>query len=244
MDISKRLRALVNITPEVDTVADVGCDHGYVSITLLEEARIKNAIAMDINKGPLERAKKNIKEYGYDDQIETRLSNGFDALQIDEADCAIIAGMGGKLMISILDKEIEKTKSIPYLVLQPQSDIEEVRSFLPRLGYQCIDEDMLEEDQKFYFLMKFERTEDIVREYSEVELRFGRFLLKRKDLNLRNYLERKKMEYQKILKSILMQAEKTKQQKNRVDEINRELQYIEQAMEYYDGDHVSRKESQ
>lgn len=236
MDISNRLKALVNMAPNVDSMADIGCDHGYVPITLLMENRAKNAIAMDINKGPLERAKKNIEDYGYADKIETRLSNGFDALRIDEVDLAIIAGMGGKLMISILTKEVDKTKSIPYLILQPQSDIEEVRRFLPSLGYQCIDEDMLEEDGKFYFLMKMEKTEHEIKAFSEEELRFGRFLLERRHPILKDYLERKKDEYLKIKARILTKVENAKQGENRIKEVNMELQYIDYALTYYYGE--------
>lgn len=241
MEISNRLKALVRMVPKVDVVADIGCDHGYVPITLLKEQRIKKAIAMDINKGPLERAKKNIVDHGYGDQIETRLSNGFDALNIGEVDLAIIAGMGGKLMISILSKEIDKTKSIPHLILQPQSDIEEVRLFLPTIGYTCIEEDMLEEDHKFYFLMKVRKTEEEISPFSEMELRFGKFLLQNKNMVLKQYLERKKEEYQKIVDSILATKIETNARKNRMEEINKELLYINQAIAYYDEGHVSRK---
>ena len=242
MEISNRLKALARMVSEVDVVADIGCDHGYVPITLLKDRRIKKAIAMDINKGPLERAKKNIEDYGYSNQIETRLSNGFDALHIGEVDLAIIAGMGGKLMISILSKEIDKTKSIPHLILQPQSDIEEVRRFLPTIGYVCVEEDMLEEDHKFYFLMKLQRTEEEIQPFSEMELRFGKFLLQNKNVVLKQYLERKKEEYQKIADSILSKKIETNARKNRIEEINKELFYVNQAIAYYDVDYVSRRE--
>ena len=82
--------------------ADVGTDHGFVPIRLIESGKVKHVVAMDVRKGPLERACEHVGEYHMEDQIETRLSDGLKELKPGEADTVIIAGMGGELMLRIL----------------------------------------------------------------------------------------------------------------------------------------------
>lgn len=83
---------------------DVGTDHGYVPIELAQRGIISHGLAMDVRKGPLERAKEHIRQYGLEDVIETRLSDGICQLQDHEADTVIVAGMGGELVIHILEE--------------------------------------------------------------------------------------------------------------------------------------------
>ena len=123
MQMSKRLQAVADLVTEGDRIADIGTDHGYVPIFLLERARIPSAIAMDINRGPLERAKKHIREHSLEDRVKLRLSDGVKALKEDEADAVVIAGMGGGLIVKILREGKEVLESVRELVLQPQSEI-------------------------------------------------------------------------------------------------------------------------
>ena len=101
--ISERLRTAAGLIGEGERLADVGTDHGYVPIYLVERKRIPSAIAMDIRTGPLERAREHIRMYGMEDYIQTRLSDGVAALKPGEADAILIAGMGGGLVIHILE---------------------------------------------------------------------------------------------------------------------------------------------
>ena len=108
--LSKRMEAVVNmvspqslVVPEKKCIADIGCDHAYVSIALMERGLADKVIAMDVRKGPLEIAAKNVAEYGMENNIELRLSDGMERLKPGEADAIIIAGMGGLLMCSILE---------------------------------------------------------------------------------------------------------------------------------------------
>ena len=107
--LSKRLEVVASSVGSGGTVADIGCDHGFTSIYLTENKMAKCGIAMDINKGPLEKAKIHIEQAGLKDKIETRLSNGLDKLEIGEADTILISGMGGALITEILTKEKDKT---------------------------------------------------------------------------------------------------------------------------------------
>ncbi len=136
-----------------DKTADVGCDHGYVSMYLVKMGISSKAIAMDVREGPLSAAKANISEYGFGDRIEVRLSDGLNSIKKGEVDSLIIAGMGGKLMMSILDKGNPKALLIKMGVLQPQSDIDEFRAYLREKGYVITDERIVWEDGKYYFPM-------------------------------------------------------------------------------------------
>ena len=98
---------------------DVGTDHAYIPIYLTQNGLVPSAIAMDINKGPLERADTHILEHGLDGKIVTRLSDGLVNLKMEEADTMIAAGMGGGLVIHILNEDPAKTRSLKELVLQP-----------------------------------------------------------------------------------------------------------------------------
>lgn len=145
--------AAAMVTPGY-VLADIGTDHGYIPIALVREQKIPRAIAMDLRKGPLERASEHIHRFGLEDYIETRLSDGTEALQPGEADTILIAGMGGGLTIHILEAGEAVCRTAKELILQPQSELERVRHFLRKNGYPIVAEDMVFEDGKYYPMMK------------------------------------------------------------------------------------------
>ena len=153
MELSKRLRAVADMVSPGYRLADIGTDHAYIPIWLAGQGRIREAVAVDVNPGPLERAKQHIREAGLEEQISTRISDGFSALAPGEADSAVIAGMGGPLMIRILREGAGTVQSLKECILQPQSEIEQVRAFLLEEGFSFIREDMVEEDGKYYPMM-------------------------------------------------------------------------------------------
>lgn len=128
--ISNRLMTAAALVTQGYTLADVGTDHGYIPIYLLQQKKIPAAIAMDINEGPLERAKEHIALYGLQAYIQTRLSDGVAALKPGEVEAVLIAGMGGGLIMHILKDGEKVCQSAKELILQPQSEIERVREFL------------------------------------------------------------------------------------------------------------------
>ena len=153
MELSVRLEAVAKMVTKGNRVCDVGCDHGYISIYLVKNNISPYVYAMDVNKGPLERAKEHIKTYGYADKIETILSDGLIALDDRESDALVCAGMGGKLVNKILTEGMEKVKKMQELILQPQSEIHLVRAFLREQGFYIDREDMVFEDGKYYPMM-------------------------------------------------------------------------------------------
>lgn len=152
--LSKRLEAVAGLIKRDGALADVGTDHGYIPIAMVLRGHAEKAIAMDLRTGPLERAREHITAYGLEDRIETRLSDGVSALAENEADSIVVAGMGGELVIHILETGKAVCKSAKELILQPQSEIDEVRKYLRENGYRIVDEDMVEEDQKYYPMMR------------------------------------------------------------------------------------------
>lgn len=156
MQLSKRLRAVADLVPGGTVLADVGTDHAYIPIALVEEGKIPRALAMDINQGPLTRAEENIKAHGLEEKIETRLSDGLEKMKKGEADTVLIAGMGGLLTVRILSSKREVLGGAT-LVLQPQSDLPSVRGWLTEEGYAITAEDLVLEDGKYYQMMRAQK---------------------------------------------------------------------------------------
>ena len=233
MELSKRLKAVAELVTPGMRLADVGTDHGYIPIYLTEAGVIPSAIAMDINKGPLERAKEHIREHGLEGKIQTRLSDGLKNLQMNEADCMIAAGMGGGLVIRILSEERDTAGSLKELILQPQSEIDSVRKYLTEEGYRIVAEDMVYEDVKYYPMMKAVPCMAGAGEipYSEEELEFGRVLLQQAHPVLGQFLERE-MEIQNRILSAL-ESQESVRAKKRMEEISYRIEWIRGILNTY-----------
>lgn len=191
---------------------------------------------MDVNKGPLERAEVHIREAGLQEMIETRLSNGFEQLKPGEADGAVIAGMGGGLMMRILLAYPEVTCSLKECILQPQSEIAKVRAFLLKNGFLFVDEDIVLDEGKYYPMMKVVPPKRMgvqgnVSGWSETELRYGRFLLEKRHPVLQDFLQREYMIHKRILESI--EEKDGEKIESRRWELKEDLSYIEKGLEYY-----------
>lgn len=199
------------VVPKEIYAADIGCDHAYVSIALVERNLAKKVIAMDVRKGPLKIAAKNIAEYGMQDAIELRLSDGMEKLASGEVNTIIVAGMGGLLMRSILKQGLDRLcddrlgntgkhfaaggTDRPVLVLQPQSDLREVREFLLKYAYCIEQEKMLIDEGKYYTVIravpgKENENADTNNYYNEAELQYGRYGLQHKDMVLYDFLQK------------------------------------------------------
>lgn len=227
--LSKRLETVASFVTEGNRVVDVGTDHGYVPIYLVQTGKVPYAIAMDINKGPLLHAKENIKKAGLEKKIETRLSDGLYAYNLQEADSVIIAGMGGGLIIDILSESIDKWRGTE-LILSPQSEIELVRRFLCDNHMKIIKETMLIDDGKYYTIMK--AVSGSCKYESVEEYRYGKLLLEEQNDILHRFLKReldKKEQIQAAISS-LGGGEATVK---RLEELKREKDVISKALAYY-----------
>lgn len=232
MELSKRLQAVADMVTPGMRLADIGTDHAYIPICLMEHKAIPEAIAMDINKGPLKRAEEHIKEYGFEEKIRTRLSDGLQKLEIGEADAMIAAGMGGALVIHILEDKEEVAKSLKELILQPQSELGKVRAYLIGNGYQITEENMVLEDGKYYPMMKVvPNQEEHAEIYTPEELEYGKCLLHDANPVLRQFLEREIQINEGIIASL--SSQQTERAKCRQDEVQQKNAEIKQVLEKY-----------
>ena len=194
MQLSKRLQAVADLVTTGNAVADVGCDHAYISIYLAKQKNSPRVIAMDVNQGPIDRANENIIKYGCENKIETRKSDGLQKLEVGEVNTILIGGMGGALTIQILSTKLEVMKTVKELVLQPQSEVNKVRQFLQEQEFCIVDENMLYEDGKYYVMMraipKVNAGEDSEKYQLQTEehLYYGRILLEMKNPVLKEFL--------------------------------------------------------
>lgn len=199
MKISNRLkRVACNVTLGY-RVADIGTDHGYVPIYLVENQLAVHVIAMDINEGPLKRANENIRNSHLESFIETRLSNGFEKLSYGEADIAVIAGMGGELMKSLLKNGAHVVSGLEELVLSPHSEIHVVREYIRCIGHKIVNEEMLVDEGKYYTIIKTHKGQEDT--YSATEYKYGKILIDRRDVVLMDYLKYKKDKFLSILEN-------------------------------------------
>ena len=237
--LSKRLQAVADMVTTGNRVCDVGCDHGFVPIYLVQQGISPTVLAMDVKSGPLSAAKAHISEQGMENVIETRMSDGLHNYNIGESDTLICAGMGGRLMMRILSDDRAKTESFRELILQPQSEIEQFRAWLRGQGYCIVEENMIEEDGKFYPMMrvetmpKLDNTCDDLKdaEFCKLIDRYGPFLLFNKNQTLIAYLEREIGIYEGILSELAAQGLSEEKHKKRYEEVHNSLEDCRKAMD-------------
>lgn len=148
MNLTPRLQAVADLAGKSSSLADIGTDHAYIPIYLMQKGLVSKAIAADIKKGPLERADKNIRSAGLSERITLRLSDGLDNIKDNEADSVVIAGMGGEIISHMLKKA--KPAGITKMVLQPMTDIPLVRRALHENGMIIKAERLAAEKDKIY----------------------------------------------------------------------------------------------
>ena len=152
LPISSRLLACAEFVTAGDRIADIGCDHGYLGIYLLQKGIATSVIASDINKGPLQSAKRNAEKYDFADKMSFHLSDGAKNIPRD-FDTMICAGMGADTMISILDSAPWLQSSAYRLILQCQSKTPLLRRYLSENGWHIAQESVLKDGRFLYTVM-------------------------------------------------------------------------------------------
>ena len=237
MQLSDRLSAVAGLIREGKRLADVGTDHGYIPIYLVQRGICESAIALDIKQGPLERAREHICQYGLEEKISVRLSDGVSRLFAGEADCMVVAGMGGALTIHILEDGKEIVSEMKEWVLQPQSEIGKVRKYLWEHDFTIVEEDMVFEDGKYYPMMRVvprekrtspDKTESS--EWYELFAQYGKFLLEHRHPVLRQYLEREKRNCENVLDKLKNESPDSVE---RIQEFEKKDKLIKCALQMY-----------
>ncbi|UTX66158.1 tRNA (adenine-N(1))-methyltransferase [Streptococcus oralis] len=174
--ISKRLELVASFVPQGAVLLDVGSDHAYLPIELVERGQIKSAIAGEVVEGPYQSAVKNVEAHGLKEKIQVRLANGLAAFEEEDQVSAItIAGMGGRLIATILEEGLGKLANVERLILQPNNREDDLRIWLQDHDFQIVAESILEEAGKFYEILVVEAGQ---MKLSASDLRFGPFLSK------------------------------------------------------------------
>ncbi len=230
MELSKRLHTVADMIKSRGAVADIGTDHAYIPIYLMMSKKIEHAIAMDVKKGPLLRAKDNIEAYKLEDKIQLRLSDGLEKLDDKEVNAIVIAGMGGALMARILADGAHALYTKKELILQPQSEIYKVRRQLHEMGYQIEEEKMLIEEGKFYTIIRAVGGDE--KYEKDIDYDYGAYLLEQKDETLRLFLEKELSSCEKIEKNL--KNHDTKNVEIRLKQLEEEKKKLKEALSIYE----------
>lgn len=229
--MSGRLAAVASFVESGCRVADIGTDHGYIPIYLVQTGRAVSALAMDVRRGPLDRARAHIE--ALDPQLrarlETRCSDGLKALSPGEADTVVIAGMGGELVIRILSEGGHVWDSVRNWILSPQSELQKVRHFFREQGFFICREIMVRDDGKYYTVMKVRRGP--MEELSEAAYLYGPCLLKQKSPVLAEFLKKEENRVREILKKLEAedQGTRTEGRRKAANVLAMELKLIKEA---------------
>lgn len=263
MELSKRLQAVAGLVTPGNVVCDVGCDHGYVSIFLVETGKSPKVYAMDVRKGPLSRAREHVREAGLLDYIELILSDGLKEMPEEKADTLICAGMGGRLVMKILSDSMDKVRQMNELVLQPQSEIRQVRVFLREHGFEIVDEEMVEEEGKFYPILhvkipdEAKQGKSVSKEKATVDFclrknikgnesenpakeqerllqdKYGKVLLEKKHPVLKEYLCWEENLLSEIEKELERCTKSSEKTKKRLQTLEKDKMLIKEALSYF-----------
>lgn len=152
--VSKRIEVLMNqaalLNSHFNTIADIGTDHGYLPLIMFEHRLTEKGILCDINQGPLNHAQNTFKDTLYDHSVDFRLGSGIEPLNNNEAELVFIAGMGGNLIKEILEKNLEKSLSNKYYILQPMTEQDRLRDWLINNGFNILWDHFTEDAHKHY----------------------------------------------------------------------------------------------
>lgn len=229
--LTDRMKCVADMVTLGGVVADIGCDHAYVSIYLVEQHIATKVVAMDVRKGPLDIASQNVSKRKLENDIDVRLSDGLDKLQQGEVDSIVIAGMGGQLIAGILDRGSNILLDGPDLILQPQSELHIVREKLFEHGYGIVEEKMLIDMDKYYVIMKASKKV-IAGDIDRIYLKYGKYLLDHKDEVLLEYLKKEYEVLYEVYNKLISQD--TDKARHRVEELNLELHDIREALSLYE----------
>ena len=192
MDIpmTPRLLKIAGYVKKGEKLADIGTDHAYIPIYLVQNGIINGAVAADVNRAPLAAAEENIRCAGLGKKIKTVLSDGFFCIEEDSFDTAVIAGMGGMLIAEILKMAPRGKKYI----LQPMKNLPELKRFLSENGFKITAEGLAAEGDKIYNILVVQDGEQVL---SEIELYVGKEL--KGDALLPIYKQKLSAKFKKII---------------------------------------------
>ncbi|CAM5204872.1 tRNA (Adenine22-N1)-methyltransferase OS=Ureibacillus acetophenoni OX=614649 GN=SAMN05877842_102228 PE=4 SV=1 [Ureibacillus acetophenoni] len=225
--LSKRLETVASFVPTGAIIADIGSDHAYLPCYLIHKKIAKRAIAGEVVKGPFETAVRQVREEGLIHKVSVRLADGLEAIdESDKVDTITIAGMGGPLIVSILEKNPSALKSVTRLILQPNIHAKVIREWAVKNNWALLDEVILEEDDKIYEVLVLQRGE---MKLSEKELLLGKYLPVEKSKVFIKKWENEIANWKRVLAS-LNEAESTPEIDTKRGELQRLIAMVEEVI--------------
>lgn len=232
--LSKRLYMVSSLLDKGNVICDVGCDHAYLPIYTIENGLFSKAIAMDIKKGPLDKAEENIIKYNMESSIETRQSDGVRNLKKMETDAITICGMGGNVMMHIFEDGKDVFQDISQIILQPQSEYMKLYGYLTYNGY-CIEEEACTKDSnKFYFAWRVKHVgydaKKLNGDLINLEFYYSDILLEKRDEIYKEYL----VSYYNSISKATDNMIDSSPNNNRLDILRKEMETIDRMISKYD----------
>ncbi|NLB61612.1 MAG: SAM-dependent methyltransferase, partial [Clostridiales bacterium] len=191
INLTSRLEAIAEMVENCRIVADVGCDHGRLAVSLLQREKAEFMLASDISPASVKKTEILAKKCGFLEKMQITHANGLDAILGKSVDAIIIAGMGGILISEILCNGVQIAQKAERIIMQPMRGDKELRQYLFENGYNIIDERLVFEDRRAYPIIcaRYSGTHDIIpnffpEDYFEVSY----YLAKKRDKNLHRHL--------------------------------------------------------
>lgn len=200
MKLTPRLEKIASMIPKCTCVGDVGTDHAYIPVALVERQIVTRAIASDVVDGPVRNARKTVERYGVSNQVEVRKGSGLAPYDIGEIQGVIIAGMGGPLIAEIIEADYELAHALDFMILQPMIGQEVLREYLESHNFKIVEEYIETEGDKFYEIIKVVTGQMTIDEALHYEI--GPLLSQKDDEKVKAFLSFKLKKYQKIYKSV------------------------------------------
>ncbi|MDU1399650.1 class I SAM-dependent methyltransferase [Finegoldia magna] len=222
----RRLEEIINLVEDNSIVADIGTDHGIVPYELIKSNKAKKVIASDISEKSLDKLREKLDYLDEPEKIILNVSDGLDNLNEYQVDTVIISGMGGNLIVDILNKNIDVAKSANCLILGANNSLSVLRKFLHDNSFEIIEEVDLFENDKYYQIIKVKVGKQLF--LNEYEYEFGKFLIDNKSENLKQYIQQQ-VENKKIILSNISEKD-SDNVKNAIDNINVEIKELEKVL--------------
>ncbi|MBN2876828.1 MAG: SAM-dependent methyltransferase [Bacilli bacterium] len=184
--LNLRLRHIAKLVEPCEVLIDIGSDHGFLPLHLLQESIIKHAVICDINALPLQSAIKNARKIKLEEHCTFVQSNGLQAYQ-GQVNSAVIAGMGFETITQIIKQDLERFKSIDQIILQSNTHIEKLRAFLMDNKFKIVDEELVKDRKHFYVIVKVKYQEHDIT-YDDFDRWIGPILKLRSDMLMQQYL--------------------------------------------------------
>ncbi|MCR5756287.1 MAG: class I SAM-dependent methyltransferase [Selenomonas sp.] len=229
MHLDDRLQALADFVPEGSRAADIGTDHGYLAVALIQQGKSSFVVAGDKNRGPYEAARRTVRENVLEEeQVSVRLGDGLAVLQPGEVDTVCIAGMGGVLMTAILESSPSITAELKTLILQPMNGAMELRGWLYDHAWHIVDESLVIDDGRIYEIIKAERGSR--KKPSGLDLLVGPKLWRKKPPLLKHHIEALLFQQRRILNG-MEKSDRAKGDK-RFGQVKRRVKALEERLKW------------